>query len=104
MMNTGLSRRSKNRTDPATRVASSRGCGRSVMRPALALSGRGDAGNYRVEQAVGGLAADLGLRAQQQSMSEGRPEQPFDIVRGDVVAALERRGRLGCQQQENLGS
>src|ERR1700716_3970864 len=102
MMNTGLSRSSRKSTDPNNNAASSRRCGRSVIRPAGALSGGRYAGDPRVEQAVGSLAADLGLRAQQQPMPEGGAEQPLDVVGGDVVAALERRGRLGRQQQEHL--
>src|SRR5437879_10549773 len=103
MISTGLSRSSRKRTDPASNVASSRGCGRSVMRPLGALSRWGDAGDDRVEQAVGGLTADLRLWAQQQAMPEGGAQKTFDVVRGDVVAALEGRRRLGPEQQKHFG-
>src|SRR2546429_5840970 len=88
MMNTGLSSRSKNRTDPPTNAASKRGCGRSVMRPAGASARRRHPGDDGVEQAIGGLTPHLGFGAQQQPVPEPLPEEAPPVARCVVVAAL----------------
>src|SRR5256886_14193445 len=104
MMNTGLSSRSRNRTEPAISAASNRGRGTSVKRSAGALARRGHAGDDRVEQAVGSLPADLGLRSEQEPVAERWPEEPFHVIRRHVVAALECRRGFGSEQKEHLGS
>src|SRR5438309_10734586 len=103
MMNSGLSRSSRNNTDPASKVPSSRGWGLSVT-SADALARRSHPSNHAVQQAVGGLPGDFGLGSQQQPMTEGGTQQALDVVRNDVVAALERRRSLRRQQQQHLGA
>src|SRR5204862_3228902 len=104
MMNTGLSSRSRNRTEPAISAANNRGRGTSVKRSAGALPRRGHAGDDRVEQAVGSLPADRGLRSEQEPVAERWPEEPFHVIRRHVVAALECRRGFGGEQKEHLGS
>src|SRR5438132_11102305 len=100
MRKTGCTRTSRIRTAPSSKVISRRGCGTSVM---WTLTGRCDAGDDGVEQAVGSLSTDLGFRPQQEAMAEGWTKQPFHVIRRHVIPPVERRGGLGSEHQEHLG-
>src|SRR5438309_9725463 len=79
----GLKTRSRTSAAPRPSATSNRGCGTRVM-----SAWRCNPGDHPVEQAVGRLAGDLGLRAQEQAMAKGGAQQALYVVRGVVLAGF----------------
>src|SRR2546425_6529734 len=89
------------RAAPMATAQIRRGCGAS---PRIIESARGDAPcGHRLEDAVGCLAADLGLRPEDEAVPKRRREESLDVVRGNELRAIERGQRSRGQHEEDLG-
>src|SRR2546428_6154857 len=97
---TGEATASAIRAAPMATAQIRRGCGAS---PRIIESARGDDPcGHRLEDAVGCLAADLGLRPEDEAVPKNRREEGPDAGRGDQLRAIETGPRSRSPPEDDL--